>query len=168
MFKISMFALGVVAAATTASASPMAKAIMVDQDGKTIGQVELRETIHGTLVQARLSGLNVDGHGFHIHETGSCEDDFMAAGGHYDPKGHDHVKNNAGGHYAGDLPNIYAAADGTVYTDFFTKEVTLIDGDTALMDADGSSVIIHAKPDGYSVPPGAGSRIACGVIKISS
>jgi len=37
----------------------------------------------------------------------------------------------------------------------------------ALMDADGSSVVIHAAADDYNTQPigGAGARVACAVIK---
>ena len=36
-------------------------------------------------IQARLTGVPEGWHGFHIHETGACDPDFAAAGGHYDP-----------------------------------------------------------------------------------
>ena len=35
---------------------------------------------------------------------------------------------------------------------------------TYTLTGNGSSIIIHAKPDTHSADPGAGGRIACGVI----
>ena len=69
---------------------------------------------------------------------------------------------------AGDLPNLYVAADGTAMAEFFTTSVSLAGaGDLpALLDADGSAVIIHELPDDHRTQPigGAGGRIACGII----
>ena len=63
----------------------------------------------------------------------------------------------------GDLPNIAAGADGKVMAEAFTSLVTL----PALLDADGSAVVIHAGPDDYKAQPigGAGARVACAVLK---
>jgi Cu-Zn family superoxide dismutase len=40
-------------------------------------------------------------------------------------------------------------------------------GRPALLDADGSSIVVHASPDDYKTQPigGAGARVACGVVK---
>ena len=47
--------------------------------------------------------------------------------------------------------------------------VSVVDGKSApaLLDADGSAVIIHANPDDHMTQPigGAGGRIACGVVE---
>ena len=81
------------------------------------------------------------------------------------PAGGGHGLLHAGGHHAGDLPNIHAAADGMARADYFTSDVTFAAGAAnSLFDADGSSIIIHAKPDTYGENAGAGSRVACGVI----
>ena len=70
------------------------------------------------------------------------------------------------GSHAGDLPNIYAGSDGTARADVFTDQVTLAaDAETSVFDSDGSAIIIHAKPDSYGADPGAGDRVACGVIE---
>ena len=67
----------------------------------------------------------------------------------------------------GDLPNLYVAGDGTARADFYTTCVAVQDGEPALLDADGSAVIIHENPDDHMTPPvgGAGGRIACGIIE---
>jgi Cu-Zn family superoxide dismutase len=62
----------------------------------------------------------------------------------------------------GDIPNIWAAADGSAGYEAFT---TLTDSEF-LMDEDGSAILIHAGPDDAITQPigGAGARVACGVI----
>lgn len=74
-----------------------------------------------------------------------------------------------GANDAGDLPNLYVAADGTATVELYSSLVSLNAGGKhpALLDADGSSVVIHANPDDYTTQPigGAGDRVACAVIK---
>jgi Cu-Zn family superoxide dismutase len=68
----------------------------------------------------------------------------------------------AEGKHEGDLPNLYAGADGKVQFDFFAHGLTL----KSLADADGSAIVVHAGPDDYKSDPAgnAGDRIACGVV----
>ena len=68
----------------------------------------------------------------------------------------------------GDLPNLFAAADGSAAAEFFTTRVSVASGSMpALLDEDGSAVIIHANRDDHLTQPigGAGGRVACGVIE---
>ena len=69
------------------------------------------------------------------------------------------------GPHAGDLPNIHVPADGKLEVEFLNPVVTL-NQESALLDADGSSIVIHAGPDDYKTDPAgtSGDRIACGVI----
>jgi superoxide dismutase, Cu-Zn family len=123
------------------------------------------------LVAARLRGLPRGFHGFHVHETGSCErPSFTSAGGHVDPAGANHPN------HAGDMPVLQANGDGTALAGFFTDRFGL----SQLFDADGSAIVVHANPDNYAnIPPDrydpdpdattlatgdAGARIACGVV----
>ena len=106
-------------------AAATATAVMAGPDGAEIGVVTLTEGPHGVLVSADVSGLTPGGHGFHIHEVGKCSPDFGAAGGHFDHDESGHGLMHGGAHHAGDLPNIFAAADGTARADYFTEAVTL-------------------------------------------
>ena len=155
------------AAEAAGAGSPLtATAHLVGADGRSLGTVVLIEGPNGVLVQADVIGLSPGGHGFHIHGVGACEPDFGAAGDHFNPEGIGHGFMEEGGWHAGDLPNIYAAADGTARADVFTGAVTLTPGaDNSIFDADGSAIIIHAGPDSYGESPGAGDRVACGVIR---
>ena len=38
----------------------------------------------------------------------------------------------------------------------------------SVFDADGSAIIIHAKPDSYGEDAGAGDRVACGLILLGA
>ena len=142
-----------------------AAAAMIGPDGSAMGVVRLMQTPHGVLVAAEVNGLTPGGHGFHIHTVGTCTPDFAAAGDHFNPGETGHGYLYSGGVHAGDLPNIYASADGTARADFFTTAVTLdADVEHSLFDADGSAIIIHDQPDTYGEDAGAGGRAACGVI----
>ena len=144
-----------------------ATAEIVGTDTQSMGLVTLTQGPQGVLVSADLSRLPPGGHGFHIHAVGSCTPDFSAAGGHFGPGEESHGFMYSTDKHAGDLPNIYASADGTARADTFTADVTLAVGDErSLFDSDGSAIVIHEKPDAYGEDSGtAGARIACGVIR---
>ncbi len=151
-----------------------ASAVLVSQDGEAVGSVKLTQAASGVLVAAQVEGLAPGGHAFIIHSVGACTPDFEAAGDHFDPEGvgehgfiHPNWRGSSGPVHGGDLPNIYAAADGSARADFFTEGITLDAGKGhSLFDADGASIIVHEKPDTYGEGEhDTGSRIACGVIR---
>ncbi len=138
---------------------------MMDTDGESVGTVTLTQMHDTVLLHVDLEGVPEGGHGFHIHENGTCEPDFGAAGGHYNPDGTGHGFTEDGPH-AGDMANVYAMADGQVRADVLNPRVSLLaDAANTLFDDDGSALILHAKPDSYGSEAGAGGRIACGVIE---
>ena len=72
------------------------------------------------------------------------------------------------GPHGGDLPNLVVKQNGNVATTMENDLVTLQEGlINSLFDANGSAVVIHAKPDdGVTNPTGnSGARVACGVIE---
>ena len=145
-----------------------AAASMAGADGAAMGVVVLTEGPNGVLISADVTGLSPGAHGFHIHGVGACTPDFSAAGGHFAPGGEGHGFQHEDGSHAGDLPNLHAGADGSARADVFTDKITLAaDADTSIFDEDGSAIIIHAKPDSYGPEPGAGDRVACGVIELT-
>ena len=122
----------------------------------------------GVLVAAELSGLPAGPHGFHIHETGTCEPPFESAGGHYNSAGAEHGFFAVGGPHAGDMPNIHVPESGSLTVDVLNTLVSLEEGaPETLFDDDGSVIVVHADPDDYQGQPSghAGDRIACGVIE---
>ena len=144
-----------------------ANAVLVNPDGKEIGNVAISEVAQGVRIFAQADGVPPGVHAFHIHETGQCEPpDFESAGGHYNPTGQQHGWDNPQGHHAGDFANVHVHEDGKLAIEYFTDAVTLGEGATTLFDEDGSAVVMHADADDYHTDPAgaAGARIACGVI----
>ncbi len=162
---IAILAAGPVLAADAAAAFKGAA-------GADVGTARLSEGPSGVLVRLDLKGLKPGWHAIHFHAKGDCSDaTFTAAGGHINhaasPKPHG-LLNPAGPDF-GDLPNIFAAADGTVKAEVFSALVSFSgQGDRpGLKDADGSALVIHENPDDFTTQPigGAGARVACAVIR---
>lgn len=156
--------------AQEAAISPdVARVAFIKPDDNAIGTGTLIETPHGLLIQAKLTGLPPGPHGFHIHEVGTCDggDNFKSAGGHYAPNANKHGYMSDNGPHAGDLPNQTVAADGSMLVEVFAPDLRLTEGEAAVLDSDGSAIVIHATADDYrSQPSGAsGDRLACGVIE---
>ncbi len=149
------------------SVGATATARMMGADGSDMGTVTIEQGPWSLVIRARLQGLTEGGHGFHIHETGSCEPDFGAAGSHLNLGGHSHGELEGEGTHTGDLPNLFAGADGVGRADVFTDAATLdAHAPHTLFDADGSAIVIHAGPDDYRDVASAGARVACGVITL--
>ena len=138
--------------------------------GASVGSALLTEATSGVLARIEVKGLPPGWHGLHFHETGDCSKaDFTSAGAHVHAMATKvHGLLNPDLNEAGDLPNLYVAADGTGSAELLSTFVSL-DGAgarPALRDKDGSALVIHAAPDDYRSQPigGAGARIACAVI----
>lgn len=152
---------------SASAGNPEAQAVeMKMQDGSSAGTASLIPTPRGVLIEAQLSGLPEGVHGFHIHETGTCEGDFTSAGGHYNPSDAEHGYLAENGPHPGDMPNFTAASDGSAKFSVFNPMVMIEGGEAPLNDSDGSALMVHSGADDYiSQPSGdAGDRIACGVI----
>ena len=159
--------LAVAAGAATASGADMAQARLINTAGATIGQAIFEQTPSGVLITVELAGLPPGAHGIHLHSVGACAPDFTAAKGHINPDGASHGLRHPQGPDNGDLPNLFVAADGSAKAQFFTTRVSLAGGALpALLDTDGSAVIVHENPDDHLTQPigGAGGRIACGIV----
>ena len=145
-----------------------ATAQFINSDGEQIGAASLTETPHGVLIAAEVTDLPPGRHAFHIHEVGECEPpDFESAGGHFNPAGKSHGFFDEQGFHAGDLPNIIVDEDGVLHTEVLATEVTMTEGDNALLGGDGTSLVLHMFPDDYQTDPAgaSGPRIACAVIE---
>ena len=151
-----------------------AEAVLESPDGDPIGKVTFLQAPAGVLVMADVKGLAPGGHAFIIHEFGRCAPDFSAAGDHFNPTEAQHgfihsawKRGESGEGHGGDLPNIYAASDGSARADFFAVGITLDVGPrNSVFDDDGSAIIVHEKPDAYGEHESdTGERLACGVIR---
>lgn len=138
--------------------------------GAVVGSATLTAAPKGVLMRVELKGVAPGWHGLHFHEKGDCSKaDFTSAGGHvHGGPTMVHGLLNPAANEAGDLPNIFVAADGGANAEIFSTFVALggIDGRQDLADKDGSALVLHANPDDHQTQPigGAGARIACGVI----
>ena len=157
--------------ALPASAAERASARILDRQGAELGTATLVEGPHGVLIHIVAKGLPPGPKAIHIHSVGTCEDGaqgFVASKGHLSPAAKPHGLMNPDGPDAGDLPNLFVAADGTGTTEVFSTSVALkaAAGRENLADKDGSAIVIHANADDHKTQPigGAGGRIACGVI----
>ena len=122
-----------------------------------LGLVTFTQLARGVLVQADVCGLPQDAvFALHIHEgsecTGTAEDPFANARGHYNPDGREHP------YHAGDLPPLFSnqgCASMSVLTNRFTVDEII-----------NKTVIIHEKPDDFTSQPSgnAGKKIGCGNI----
>ncbi|MDE0948311.1 MAG: superoxide dismutase family protein, partial [Sphingobium sp.] len=147
--------------------APMASAKLMAGDGAARGEAMITQADDGLHVVVKAMGLTPGMHAVHIHTTGTCTaPDFASAGGHWNPTGREHGKDNPAGKHMGDMPNMLAAADGTGEIDYRVAGGMISGGAMPLMDADGAAVVIHAQADDNKSDPAgnAGGRIACGVV----
>ncbi|TQR20122.1 superoxide dismutase family protein [Psychrobacillus vulpis] len=141
---------------------------LVNTEGKEVGQATLSEHSKGVHILLKAEGLSPGVKGIHFHETAKCEKpDFTTAGSHFNPGHKEHGFENPKGYHAGDLPNIEVGEDGKVELETVSPAIVLTAGKSnSLLDADGSSIIIHEDADDYKTDPAgnSGKRIVCGEI----
>lgn len=163
--------LGTAAATTTKSpttSASLASGTLVTAIGAPVGTATITVAAGGNpILRINASGLPAGVHGIHIHTTGKCEGPaFASAGGHLNPAGHQHGKDNPAGSHLGDLPNltIDGHGNGELVQTLGVDAVTLR---AQLLDADGAAVVVHADADDYRTDPSgnSGARIACAVLK---
>ena len=139
---------------------------LIGNDGTAIGRISLQGGTGPTVVRVTIEPGKVSAgwHGVHFHGVGDCSDreKFLASKSHVNHGGRKHGLLNPEGPDDGDLPNVFAAADGSV-----NAEVSSPTPLAALRDADGSAFVMHANEDDHMAQPigGAGARIACAVIR---
>jgi Cu-Zn family superoxide dismutase len=138
--------------------------------GQPIGKVAIRSGENATLLRITIGpgGLTPGWHGAHFHQVGDCSDSgqFQLSKGHVNHENAKHGLLNPDGPDEGDLPNLFANADGSVNAEISSEGIVL-SGEQGLKDADGSALVIHANEDDHTTQPigNAGGRVACAVIK---
>lgn len=152
----------------TAPEPAKANATILGEGGVEIGHARFEQGPTGVLIRMEIGagGLTPGWHGLHLHEIGDCSDvgAYKLSGGHHGKEEGAHgLMNPDLGPEPGDLPNAWAAADGSVGYEAFTLLTEL----APALDADGLSIIVHASEDDHRSQPigGAGARVACGVIQ---
>ena len=172
LFSLGLLSLasGYAAFATPARAADTASGALMGTDGTARGSIHVTAAPKGVLLRIEATGMIPGWHGVHFHEKGICgPPKFTDAGAHVHtatPVVHGLLTANAID--AGALPNIFVGQDGNATVELYSTLVTLnrTDGHPALLDSDGSSLVIHANPDDYRTQPigGSGDRGACAVI----
>ena len=145
-----------------------AHADFISSQGQKIGTAVLTQAGDGVKIDVNLTQLPPGTHAFHIHAAGKCEvPDFKSAGGHFNPAGKQHGKDNPNGSHAGDMSNFEVGTDGTAKFSTVNTSVTLDQGANSVFHEGGTALVIHEKADDYKTDPAgnAGNRIACGVVQ---
>jgi len=143
-----------------------------DGAGASLGSVRIEETGYGLVLHPQLTGLPPGLHGFHFHENGSCAPGTGpngnavpagAAGGHFDPKAAKRHGEPWGDGHLGDLPPLYASADGQATQPVLAPRLM------KLSDVAGRALMLHVGGDNHADHPaplgGGGARLACGVVQ---
>ncbi|MGP9819813.1 superoxide dismutase family protein [Salinarimonas sp. NSM] len=143
---------------------------VVGTEGDEIGLLVLRGGENGVVAQLTIDQgrLATGWHAAHFHSVGDCSDapEFQASQGHITSQGAMHGHLHPDGPEGGDLANFHVGEGGAAVAEFATTLVTF-DGDPALLDDDGSALVIHESPDDHVTQPigGAEGRVACAVIE---
>jgi Cu-Zn family superoxide dismutase len=135
-----------------------------------MARASVREQNGGLRVRIEATGLRAGTYGAHLHTTGRCDaPDFASAGPHWNPTAAQHGAQNPRGTHKGDLPNLSVGADGRGTVEYLIAGATISGSGLALLDADGTALVLHERPDDYRTDPSgnSGARIACGVISRS-
>lgn len=155
---------------TSAHLNARAHSIIINNDNAVIGHATYTQGPEGVLMRVQVAGLPSGPRGMHFHEVGTCDDHeaFHGAGAHIMPSKRPHGYLHPEGPHEGNLPNLMVHEDGTVVVELYTDLVSLYgdNGRPALLDKDGSTLIIHASEDDHVSQPigNAGARIACGIV----
>src|SRR5690606_25945044 len=123
--------------ANAPAGGPPVEAALINNAGAEIGKAQFIPGPTGVLIRILVDpgGLTPGWHATHLHAVGDCSDTakFEHAGSHIQKSNAHHGLLYVHGPENGDLPNISAAADGSVAAEVFTTLVTLAE----LQDADG-------------------------------
>jgi len=120
---------------------------ILNADGIKIGTIEIGAKSGGGIdIEVNVSSLISGSHAMQFHAIGRRDaPDFKGSGGHYNPS------NIPDGEHAGDMMNVDVSADGTGKFKVTTDKVSLKGSSfPALMEDDGTALIIHAGADDYT------------------
>lgn len=144
-----------------------ARGVLLGSAGTASGSVTAVQGPKGVLIRVEVDagGLTPGWHGIHLHAVGDCSDAgaYTKSGGHHGKKEGGHGLLNPEGPEEGDLPNLWAGADGSAKYEAHSGLFEL----SPALDADGLALIIHEAADDHLSQPigGAGARVACAVIE---
>lgn len=144
---------------------------IINNKGEEIGFAKYTQGSEGVLIDINITGLPGGKHGMHFHEVGNCDDHehFKNAKGHIMPTGKPHGYLHPEGPHEGNLPNLIVNKYGEAHVELYSDLVSINGhgGKPALLDDNGSTLMIHINEDDHFSQPigGSGARIACGVVE---
>lgn len=172
MKKMILF--GMLPALAACNTLPQTKPVRATADlmqGKqNVGSLSLTQMGNDVEMKLSVSGLSTGEYGMHIHAVGKCEGpDYKSSGMHWNPMGKQHGLRNPMGTHAGDLENLSVSGGISVQKTQLLQGIKIM-GEGGLLDADGASFIIHAKPDDNVTDPSgnSGDRKICGVVEFKT
>ncbi|MEV5408164.1 superoxide dismutase family protein [Thermopolyspora sp. NPDC052614] len=172
------------AAPSSPSPSPDSKmsAELKDAEGRTVGTVDVQDAGDGkSRVSVKTKDLPPGFHGLHVHDKGVCDASSTdpQTGSPFSDSG-PHLGSGDHPQHKGDLPDLLVGKDGSADVSYVTDRV----GVDELLGGEGSSLMVHEKPDNHGNIPeryksngksgpdaetlkagDSGSRIACAVLK---
>jgi len=163
----ALVALPILSACTTmhgGGPAPVATGQIARANGTVLGAASITQSANGLAITVNVAGMAPGAYGIHVHAVGRCDGpNFTTAGPHWNPSMRQHGRLNPQGSHHGDLPNLVVGADG-----IGRLNATLagaLTGEGGLLDMDGASLIIHARPDDELTDPtgNSGDRQACAV-----
>lgn len=167
MLQVIKFSLALIC--ITGAANSYAETVMMNFTAsqgtdKSAGTIQITETKHGLLFTPKLQGISSGIHGFHVHLNPDCANNGMAAKGHFDPtKSNKHLGPYDDKGHLGDLPALYATAEGMVDLPVLAPRIKHVS------EIKGHALMVHSGGDNYSDAPqplgGGSSRMVCGIIK---
>ena len=170
MRRLALFSLALAALSATALAQPSRDTgiSLRNAQGQMVGGAVAARQGRQLRVSLTVRGFRPGTYGVHLHQIGRCDaPDFASAGAHWNPTERQHGRLNPQGPHAGDLPNLEVRPNGTGRIDFDVPVPAGVAADVnPLLDADGTSIVIHAAADDERTDPSgnSGARIACGVL----
>jgi len=142
--------------------TPIAEAAFHDATGADRGFARLAGTDGSLILSVTVVGLTPGPHGMHVHAVGRCEGPaFASAGAHLNPDMHQHGHANPLGPHEGDLPEIIVGPDGRG-----TVSTAVAASLAAVLDEDGSAIVVHANGDDEKTDPSgnSGARLICAAL----
>lgn len=138
--------------------------IDLEKGNRDIGHIVITESAYGLVFTPQLREFAPGMHGFHFHETPSCENaekdgkvvPGYSGGGHWNPHNTQHGFPWSDEGHLGDLPALTAHADGVIDYPVLAPRLKRLD------EVRGLSLMIHENGDNHADKAG-GARIACGV-----